>query len=207
MTHKYRLTAETNAAGLHRIEALIPGPWGPVGTRGGWVASEENLAQTGICWVYGEACVFEHAWVFENACIFGHAYVSGNAWVFDTARVSGHAQVGGRAHVMGNARVEGEAQVAGNAQVFGEAHVAGQAQIDRTADWRIVGPVGSRDAWLTGYRTRTGEIEATTGCFRGSLDDLLAAAQETHAQAPRHLRDYAQAAAFFWLHYAEETEG
>lgn len=156
---KYRLTDETNEMGLHRIEALIAGPWGPAGTRGGWIESEANLSQDGICWVD------ENAWVF------------GEAWVLDAARVLDVARV------------------FGGARVFGDATVRGDARVAATTDYLCLGPLGSRQAMLTVYRTKDG-LEAATGCFVGSLEELLIAARKTHAQTPQYWRDYLRAVAY-----------
>jgi len=153
---KYRLTDETNVISgvtVHRIQALKS--FGDVteGDLGGWVASEANLSQEGLCWVYGDAFVygdagvsgnaevFGDAWVCGNAevsvnaCVFGYALVSGNAKVYGSARVSGNAQVygdagvSGYATVYGNACVSGSARVSGNAWVYGDAWVFENAQV------------------------------------------------------------------------------
>ena len=44
-----------------RIKALSDGPWGAMGTVGGFVRSERNLSHNGDCWVQDDAIVFEHA--------------------------------------------------------------------------------------------------------------------------------------------------
>ena len=46
---KYEINAD------NRIVALAKGQWGDVGTIGGFVDSEDNLSQTGRCWVYHDA--------------------------------------------------------------------------------------------------------------------------------------------------------
>lgn len=94
---KYRLTGITNEFGLYRIEAVVDGPWGPAGTKGGWVASEANLSQDGSCWVGG------NAWVYDRATVVGNAVVTGSAHIADKAKVGGNAHVWGKAHVWGEA--------------------------------------------------------------------------------------------------------
>jgi len=115
---KYELTDTRNSAGLRQIRALRAGPWGPRDTLGGYVESENNLAQDGIAWVSG------NAQVFGDALVFGDAWVSGNAQVFGDAWISGDAQVSGNALVFGNAQVFGDALVFGDAWVSGNAPAA-----------------------------------------------------------------------------------
>lgn len=192
---KYRLTEETNDNGLHRIVALIAGPWGPAGTKGGWLASEANLSHKGSCWVAGnahvagDARVSDNAWVYENARVYGRAWVYGDALVAENAQVEENARVYGDAQVLGNAQVYGKAVVQFNALVKGNARVA------RSSDYLCLGPLGSRQAMLTVYRTAEG-LEAATGCFVGSLEELLVAARKTHAQTPQYWRDYLLAVAY-----------
>lgn len=231
---KYRLTDETNEDGLHRIEALIDGQWGPAGTKGGWVESEINLSHEGTCWIGGEAQVSGNAHVSDDALLLDYVRIGGNARVADNARVYGKAEVSGQARienyamvadnawvrsdalvkdfarVRGSALVYGRARVTGramvrdahvyrNAQVWGRvvgvASIAEGALISQSSDYLSIGPLGSRDAMLTVYRTKTG-IGAATGCFVGTLDELLEAAKITHADQPQYLHDYERAVAY-----------
>ena len=93
---KYELTSNFKlhfGRKLFQIRALIS--FGSVkgGDLGGWIESEDNLAQDGNAWVYGNARVYGDAWVYDDARVSGDAEVSGNAWVYDDARVSGNAEV------------------------------------------------------------------------------------------------------------------
>ena len=117
---KYKLTEATEVVAgvtVHRIQALKS--FGDVtkGDLGGWVASEDNLSQAGLCWVY------------RNAFVYGDAGVSGNAGVFEDARVFGNARVYGNAQVSGEARVFEKARVYGNVRVFGNVRVYGDAEV------------------------------------------------------------------------------
>ena len=198
---KYRLTEETNDNGLHRIEALIAGPWGPAGTKGGWLASEANLSHEGSCWVAqnahvaGDARVSGNAWVRGDARVYVNARVYGRAWVYGDALVAENAQVEENARVYGDAQVLGNAQVYGKAVVQFNALVKGNARVARSSDYLCLGPLGSRQAMLTVYRTAEG-LEAATGCFVGSLEKLLVAARKTHAQTPQYWRDYLRAVTY-----------
>ena len=89
---KFELTSEfvKNALGtkLFRIKALVK--FGDViaGELGGYVEKEENLAQDGDAWVYGNAEVYGNAKVYGDACVLDNAKVCGNAEVYDNADYS-----------------------------------------------------------------------------------------------------------------------
>ena len=150
---KYELTDETIKIGghtLHRIKALVDFGNVKAGDIGGWIEKEENLAQDGNAWVYGDA------------------RVSGNALVCGNARVSGDVRVSGNALVYGNALVCGNARVSGDARVSGNAH------------YLAIGPIGSRDDTVTFTRENNGGIYVAVGCFFGTLDEFRKKVEETH---------------------------
>ena len=70
---KYELTEEVNERGLHRIRALrdIPRYGVKKGDLGGFVESEENLSQSGDCWVAYTAVVRGHAVVSSDTKVNG----------------------------------------------------------------------------------------------------------------------------------------
>ena len=86
---KYEFTGKTkivNGRTLKQIRALITIlDVVNSGECGGWVESEQNLAQ-----VYG------NAWVSGDAQVYGNARVYGNTWVYGNAQVSGNALVENR---------------------------------------------------------------------------------------------------------------
>ena len=60
---------------------------------------------------------------------------------------------------------------------------------------QFFGPIGSREDYLTLYRTDQG-IYSKAGCFTGSLEDLKNAVADTHRDNPKHRDDYMKAIAF-----------
>ena len=73
---KYELTAEFIekwGKKLFRIKALISFGSVEAGELGGYVEKEDNLAQDGDAWVYGDARVCGDAWVYGNAEVCGNA--------------------------------------------------------------------------------------------------------------------------------------
>ena len=163
---KYELTEETFTVfgkTLYRIRAVRDFGSVKTGEFGGYIEKEENLSH------------------------FGNAWISGDAWVYGDARVSGNAKVYGDARVSGNARVFGDARVSGNARVFGN------AEVFNTRHFFVQGPIGSRDGYVTFYRTKDDTVEVRCGCFSGSLQEFVNQLEETHGGS-RYEKEYKLAA-------------
>ena len=185
MEKKYKLTNESvivNGKTLHRIEALRD--FGDVkkGNKGGFIEKEENLSQSGDCWVYDNAKVYNNAKVFDyadiygNAEIFGNAIVSGNARVYGNAKVYHYAMVYDNAEVCDNAIISGNTEVYhdvavyGNARVFGNAEICGKAEIANDLDYIVF-----KNWWSSGrYFTWTRSNNMwKVGCFYGTSNELI----------------------------------
>ena len=152
---KFKLTEETinvNGKTLYRIEALKDFGYIKKGDKGGFVEKEENLSQSGDCWVYDNAKVYNNAKVFDNADIYGNASIFGNAVV------------------SGNARVYGNAEVYDNARVFGNAEICGKAEIANDLDYIVF-----KNWWSSGrYFTWTRSNNMwKVGCFYGTSNELI----------------------------------
>ena len=86
MDKKYKLTEETinvNGITLYRIEALRNFANVKKGDKGGFVEKENNLSQSGDCWVYGNVKVYDNATISGNAKVYGNAVICGNTKVCD----------------------------------------------------------------------------------------------------------------------------
>jgi hypothetical protein len=70
--------------------------------------------------------------------------------------------------------------VSDNARVFGNARVSGDARIESSKHIFWASSVGSENGTLTAYTIKTGEIEITRGCFRGSLEEFEEAVKCRH---------------------------
>lgn len=145
MEKHFKLTDETytlkDGTILYRIECIKPIPNRniAVGTKGGFVENESNLA--GNAWiannakVYGNARVFGNAFIFCNAQVYGDAEVFGNAMVYDTAEVYGHARAYDCARVLGNAKVydyasvHGSVKIQDNTRIYEHGVVSGSAMV------------------------------------------------------------------------------
>jgi carbonic anhydrase/acetyltransferase-like protein (isoleucine patch superfamily) len=172
---------------VKRIRALVAiSYFCSAGSLGGYIESEKSLDTSGNAWVSGDAQVYGNARVSGNALVSGDAWVFGNAQVYGNARVygnawvSGNARVSGNAWVSGNALVSGDAQVSGNARVSGNALVSGDAQVYGNALIVWFSHVGSENGTLTVYNAKDNTIEVTRGCFKGTINEFLAASEKKH---------------------------
>lgn len=204
------ITTEYYDTTLHRIRALKSFNGVKEGDIGGWIEDYENLNQYGNCWVYGNAHVRGNAQVYSDAQVRGKADVSGraqvcgkarvdnyalvlgdavvgdNARVYDYARVCGCARLFDDAQVFGNAQVSGYSIVCDNVKVFGNALVYGNAmfyknaRIRKTADYLVIGPIGSEEIFTTFMRGNGNKILVRCGCFSGGLDEFVKRVTKTH---------------------------
>ena len=93
----------------------------------------------------------------------------------------------GNAWVYGNAKVYGDARVSGNAWVYGN------AEVFNTRHFFVQGPIGSRNGFITFYRTKDNTVEVRCGCFSGSLQKFVDRVEETHGGS-RYEKEYKIAA-------------
>lgn len=129
------LTLYHNGGLLYRIRALKN--FGDVkkGDIGGWVESEKNLSQKGLCWIYDDAKVSAKARVSENARVMDLAVVDSNARVYGTAGVCDLSHVTDYATVRGNSIVRDKSCVMefglvdDHAFLYDRATVSGRAQV------------------------------------------------------------------------------
>lgn len=157
---KYELLADQKKAigdiTVFRIRALKDFAHVKAGDLGGWVQGEQNLTQSGLCWVGDEAIARDFAQVSGDAVLLkraiamgeceisGDAVVGGyavisdmvrvadNAYVCDDAQISGSALIFDNAQILDNATITG-GQVYGNAKVSGSAVVEGEAIVSGNA--------------------------------------------------------------------------
>lgn len=181
---KYELTEETVTVygkTLYRIRAVRDFGSVKTGEFGGYIEKEENLSHFGNAWVSGNAWVFDNARVYDDTWVYGNARVYDNAWVF------------GNAWFFGNARVYDDAWVCGDAKVYGDAWVSGNAEVFNTRHFFVQGPIGSRNGFITFYRTKDNTVEVRCGCFSGSLQKFVDRVEETHGGS-RYEKEYKLAA-------------
>lgn len=147
---KYELTEETIVdfgVTLHRIRYLygIPKLNIEQGDLGGYVQSEENLSQEGLCLIKDGAIVTGNAFVSEDAVISGNAWVGDNAHICGNAKVSHSAIARGDTVIRGNAHIWGRAIVTGCSVIEGSVTAYNDARISHDQE-----PVLPHQAHLSG---------------------------------------------------------
>lgn len=81
----------------------------------------------------------------------------------------------------------------GNAWIYDDAEVSGNAEVFNTRHFFVQGPIGSRDGYVTFYRTKDDTVEVRCGCFSGSLQEFVNQVEETHGGS-RYEKEYKLAA-------------
>ena len=126
---KYEITnIEMNWNGhiLHRIKALkeftlINGKEIHKGDLGGWVESENNLSQEGLCWIYDECKMYEYARRSENSIGYG------NSQQYENSKQYGNSQQFGNSMQYGNSRQYVNSQQFGNSMQYGNSRQYGNS--------------------------------------------------------------------------------
>ena len=97
--------------------------------------------------------------------------------------------IGGWIEKEDNLSHNGDAWVYGNARVYGNALVSDDAGVFRVEHYLVMGPIGSRNAFTTFFRTKDGRIKVVCGCFFGTIDEFLAKVEQTHGDS-KHAKVY-----------------
>lgn len=120
---------------MYRIKALKDFSNVKKGDLGGYLEHIYNLAQSGNCWIYDNACVCGgadirgDARVFGDACIYENARISDDARVYGNARLIGNSEVFDNAHVYGNVVIRDKSRVHGKARITGNISLSGEASL------------------------------------------------------------------------------
>lgn len=199
---KYELTNYTikrDGKTLHRIKALrdiIIETQGlnttiKKGRLGGYIESENNLSQSGNCWVgdtakiYGNAIVRDNAYVggntevYDNAGVLDEAVVDGNNIIHNNTVVTGHAYIRENVHLCGSATVGddvmlwGIIEVSGHTDLRGNLSIVDDTKISKTNHAIGIGPLPSLHGknynnYISFYKCGDG-INVYTGHFDPTL--------------------------------------
>jgi hypothetical protein len=86
-------------------------------------------------------------------------------------------------HVNGGGWYGPGTSVADSVYIGPDALVYGDALVSKSRDIMVIGPIGSRDDYIT-YTPQDGCV--ATGYFRGTLDSFASAVAQTHKQTQTH---------------------
>ena len=147
----------------------------------------------GKAMIYGQATISEEAHVREEARVFGKASLSGSA------RANGLSIIRDFAKVRDNAKIQNYANLKGNAKI------GGNTEINEPKDYIVMGPIGSRNDYLT--ICKNGDI--CTGCFSGSNKEFRQQAIKTHGINSLYYQEYKKAVGFARRYFKmrEEYDG
>lgn len=151
--------------------------------------------------IYDNALICDDAWVYDKAYVCGNAKVFGKAQVYDKAYVCGNVSVynnaiiHGNAIICGNAMIRGNAIVCDNTTIYGNAVFDDNVIIEKDTDWFMVGPIGSRNGFITFSLNKDKSIYVFCDCFHGNIDEFEKAVEETH-KGTKYEEEYKLAIAF-----------
>lgn len=98
------------------------------------------------------------------------------------------------AWIYGSARVSGDAEVSGDAKVSGDAWVSGNAWVSGSADYMLIGRIGSRFGFTTFFKNKNKGVSVSCGCFSGTLAEFRKKVKETHGIDTKCAKVYQAAA-------------
>ena len=118
---------------LHRIESLkdftlMHGKEIHKGDLGGWVESENNLSQEGLCWIYDECKMYDNAIRSENSIGYGNSQQYGNSEQYGDSQQFGNSQQCGNSQQYGNSIQYGNSKQYGNSLQYGYSIQYGNSQ-------------------------------------------------------------------------------
>ena len=128
---------------IYRIEALKDFSDVKIGDIGGYVECEDNLNQSGNCWIYDNAKAMDESKVLGEAVVKNEAILMNKASVLEQCQILDYSEIKGFAIVLGNAKIEEKAILCDKVVVFGRASISEYAEIRHSAqisgDARVFG--------------------------------------------------------------------
>ena len=136
MEKKYKITdieMAWNDHTLHRIESLkdftlINGKEVRKGDLGGWVESENNLSQEGLCWIYDECKMYENAGRSENSIGYGSSQQHGNSQQYGNSQQFGDSRQYRNSRQYGNSIQYGNSMQSENSRQYGNSMQYGNSK-------------------------------------------------------------------------------
>jgi len=169
----------------------------------------------------GNACINRSAKLYDYAIVSYSAIVTDNAIVgsfgqiFDTVTLHGNSMVTGKSVVRSDSKLFDTARIDGESYVLGcviaggsvilngnicNGIIKGNAYITSSKDFICISNIGSEFGTLTAYRTASGGISCTRGCFEGTLDQFEKAVLLKH-QGNHFGKEYEKIIELLKLHF------
>ena len=153
---------------LHRIKALknfilMNGKEIRKGDLGGWIESENNLSQEGLCWIYDECKMYDNARRSGNSIGYGNSQQFGNSKQFGNSRQFGYSLQYGNSQQFENSCQSGNSKQFGESKADKDMSLSGHSSFETEDDVVILkSPTSDRQITIGSDRN------ICTGCFDGS---------------------------------------
>lgn len=135
---------------LYRIQAIKDFSIVKSGDKGGFVESEDNLSQSGKCWLYGDSMSYDNAQVFGDATLWFNAIACGDAVVCSRAHCGVDVVVKDLVMLRGDVHLDSNVRVSDNVQISDKVHIIGKdvqisGDVDLSGEVSINGTVKISD--------------------------------------------------------------
>lgn len=142
---KYELVPETvtkfYSRPMYRIRALKDFSDVKKGQYGGYVESEENLSQTGNCWIYDDSIVCKGSRVIDNAIVKDSSTVTSYSEISDDAIIEKGSRIDDSSVVCDQSRVIDSLVTEGSAIIYNSTvHENSMIEQGSTVCGAVVGP-------------------------------------------------------------------
>ena len=134
--------------------------------------------------------------IADRSYLFNGVHIERGAYICSATHLGPYSLIGEHAFLGGSAAIYDHVRVGRKVVIAPGAKIGPDASIENTSDCVVVGPLGSRDAMLTGYY-HAGSVWITTGCFCGSITDFENAVRRDHAGTV-YEDDYLAASAYIF---------
>lgn len=149
----------------------------------------------GRCTIIGESVSIRHGAKIGAHCTIGlNIYISSEVVLEKNVQLAAGSYIGQCSKLREAVCIGAGTKLAGNCEIhpyveiLSDINLIADTVIERTGDVLKIGPIGSRNAVLTAYKSK-GVIWLFTGCFTGTLDEFIRKVHITH-EGNSHERDY-----------------
>ena len=128
--------------------------------------------------------------IHEGVEIYPYAVIGNGATINMDAVIDRQVRIGERVSIGKRTKIESFV-----GRIFSGAIIGNDVTIHSAYDYVVIGPLGTREAMLTGYK-RKGKLMVATGCFNGTAGKFEERVKATHRFNLRHKAEYLHALAY-----------
>lgn len=163
----------------------------------------DNSVMYGNSSMHGNSSLHNNSSMRGNSVMYGNSSMRDNSIMHDNSSMYDNSIMRGNSGMYGNSSMRGNSQII-NTALYGCADIRGDGLLKSRTDYIVLGPAKSSERFTTAHKDSLIGIRVNTGCFSGSLDEFIAAIQETHANNPSVFKQYMGFVACIKAHFELE---